>query len=353
MRRFAHRLAFAAILGFGLTCAPMALAGDEALADSLFQEGQAALKRAQTSGAMADYKAACDAFTASHKVDPAPGTLINVGQCSEKQNKIGSAWSAFNGAAELALNSKPPQPERAAAARAEADRLLPRVQKIQLVIKGKYDDLDVKRDGEPVPKEGLAFPIIIDVGKHTLEVSAKGKKPATKEFEIKDLKAGGKPVESIEIPALVDADKPAGPGGPDYTPPVVVGDGSGQRTVGIVVGGAGILAFLIAGGVFILANSEANKRDEFKSKFEAEGCQNKPAPLTGTCKSNSEGQKSHNDAAQNDQLIAIITGAGGVVLLGVGAVLFFTAPKNKGANKPYLLPSASPGYAGAVAGFSF
>jgi len=352
MRRFAHRLAFAAILGFGLTYAPLAVAGDEALADSLFQEGQAAMRRGQTSGLLADYKAACDAFTASHKVDPAPGTLINIGQCSEKQNKIGSAWSAFNGAAELALNSKPPQPERASAARAEADRLLPRVQKIQLVIKRKYDEIEVKRDGDPLPREGLAFPIIIDVGKHTIEVTAKGKKPATKEFEIKDFKAGGKAVESIELPPLLDADKPAG-GGPDYPPPVVAGDGSGQRTVGIVVGAAGILALLASGGVFILANSEANKRDDFKRKFEAENCLQKPVPLTGTCKANQEGQKSHNDAAQNDQLIAIITGAGGIVLLGVGAVLFFTAPKNKTTGKPYVVPAASPGYAGAAFGFSF
>jgi hypothetical protein len=64
-------------------------------------------------------------------------------------------------------------------------------------------------------------------------------------------------------------------------------------------------------------------------------------------------RKSRADAAENNQLIAIITGAGGVVLLGVGVALFLTAPSGKSSGKPRVLPAVGPGYAGASFGFSF
>jgi hypothetical protein len=57
--------------------------------------------------------------------------------------------------------------------------------------------------------------------------------------------------------------------------------------------------------------------------------------------------KSHADAAKNNQLISIILAGGAVVLVGVGALLYFTAPKAKEKSaRPNVLPLVGPSFAG-------
>jgi hypothetical protein len=316
-----------------LASATPAWAGDEALADSLFQEGQAAMKRE-------DFKAACDAFSGSHKADPAPGTLINIGICSEKQHKYASAWSAYNGARELATQKG--QTERANAAKAEAERLLPSVQKVQIAITGTYDGLVVKRDGEVVPNEALAFPIAIDAGKHHLDVSANGKKPTAIDFEIVE---GGKPVETVAVPALENL--------PAETVPPPVQDtqpppGSNKKNLGLIVAGAGLAVGLASIPFFVVGGKENDKANDFAPN--AAGSCTKSADA-GQC---SSGYDSHHSAASADTVVGAVFLGAGVLALGAGAYLYFTAPK-EGAKTgaPRIVPAVSPKFAGAAFDFAF
>jgi len=298
--------------------APSLARADEAGAEALFQEGLAAMKRT-------DYTAACDAFSQSNRADPSPGTQINLALCFEKQKKWASAWTWYRSAVGLAQQRG--QKERETLAEDSANRLKPQLHYIVVVVKEAPSDMIVKRDNSEVPVmvAGKEVPLPIDPGDHLIEVSARGKKTQTQKIHCND----DNKTDRVEFPKLENApveDRGAGGAasgtGSDYRPPVVVNDGSTQRTIGIVVGGSGILAGLAGVGLFILAKNEESERDDLRKQALGKTGDEKIAL--------DRSASSHDKAASNNQLIAIILGAGAVVLVGVGAVLYFTAPKAGG-----------------------
>lgn len=341
------RLAAGAALAFAcVTIAPsVALAGDEAAAETFFQEGLAAMKRN-------DYPVACEAFAQSNKADPSPGTQINLAVCFEKQKKWASAWTWYRSAVGLAQQRG--QAEREKLAEDAAARLKPQIHYIVVSVKEPLTDLVVKRDGVEVTiaLAGKEVPLPIDPGEHTIEVSARGKKPWSKVIQVADSAS----TDRIEVPKLEDApiEDKSGPatGGAhtEYRPPVIVtNDGSGQRTVGIVVAGTGVLAGLAAAGVFVLAKGEESDRDKFRTQA------SDPSTTPDQAIQLNKSADSHGKAAENNQLISLILAGSGVVLVGVGAVLYFTAPKSseKPVAKTRLLPVAGPGFAGLGLGGTF
>ncbi len=347
------RFAAGAALAFAcVTIAPgVAFAGDEAAAETFFQEGLAAMKRN-------DYPVACEAFAQSNKADPSPGTQINLAVCFEKQKKWASAWTWYRSAVGLAQQRG--QAEREKLADESAARLKAQLHYIVVSVKEPLTDLVVKRDGVEVTiaLAGKEVPLPIDPGEHTIEVSERGKKPWSKVLNVADNAS----TDRIEVPKLEDApvDEAASPTGgihTEYRPPVIVSnDGSSQRTVGIVVAGAGILAGLAAGGVFVAAKSSESSRDE-----QRQAANNLLDPVTkqptnvDAYNEFDRSARSHARAADSNQLISIVLAGGAVVLVGVGAVLYFTAPKatEKPVAKPKLLPLVAPGFAGLGLGGTF
>src|SRR5215207_9045421 len=67
---------------------------DPAVADRMFREGQQAAARG-------DYATACGKFEDSQRLDPAPGTLLNLADCYEHASRLALAlrtWQAALGA---------------------------------------------------------------------------------------------------------------------------------------------------------------------------------------------------------------------------------------------------------------
>jgi hypothetical protein len=292
---------------------PVALA-DENAAETLFQEGLAAMTRK-------DFNVACEAFTKSNKADPSPGTQINLAICYEKQKKWASAWTWYRSAAGLAQQRQ--QGAREQSANEAANRIKPSLHYVIVNVKDAPADMVVKRDGSEVVTQlaGAAVPLPIDPGDHLFEVSATGKKTATKTLTCAD----NTNTDTVEIAlenAPVEATPPTGPNGPTSYPVTVQGnDGSSQRTVGFIVGGAGILAGIAGVGVYILASNEASQRDaQRKIAADTSKTGNERAAATSSV-------NSHNSAANNDQLIAIILGISAGVMIAGGVVLYLTAPK--------------------------
>ncbi|HVJ92794.1 MAG TPA: hypothetical protein VM580_23500 [Labilithrix sp.] len=330
----------AAIVFSCLIGAPAVAYADESAAETLFQEGLAAMKKN-------DYAVACEAFAQSNKADPSPGTQINLALCYEKQKKWASAWTWYRSAVGLAQQRG--QAEREKLADEAAARIRPNIHYIVVSVKEPLTDLSVKRDGIEVTIAiaGKEVPLPVDPGEHTIDVSARGKKPWSKTIHIAETAA----TERIDVPKLEDApveDKVAAGPGTEYRPPIIVtNDGSTQRTVGIVVAGAGILAGLAGAGVFVLAHNEADERDQKRAEAAKQTDVNEQARLN-------KGADSNNEAAQNNQLIAMILGGGAVVLVGVGAVLYFTAPKHtEKSAKASVLPLVGPSFAGLGLGGTF
>lgn len=334
----------AVALGFGAAPSVAFAQSNAALAEQLFSEGLAASKAER-------WSAACEAFAGSNQAEPSAGTEINLGICSEKQKKYATALAWYDAAYRRSTEAGKERPDKAKDAKAGYDRVLPLVHKLKVTTAKPIEGATISRNGERLPAAVVVNnETKLDPGKYTFELSAKGKKPVTKEVSIPETPG----TTTLDFPAMEDApvDKATPTGGADTAPgtgggPIAVNDGSGQRTVGIIVGSVGILALLTAGGLQILANNEDSKATDFRNKA---ADPNTPADQRDDFE---QAANTRKDAAKNNQLIAIITGAGGVVLLGVGAVLFLTAPSGKSSGKPRVLPAVGPGYAGASFGFSF
>lgn len=338
MNALRNACAAAVFMGLALT-APVAWA-DENGAETLFQEGLAAMKRS-------DFNVACEAFTKSNRSDPSPGTQINLAICFEKQKKWASAWTWYRSAAGLAQQRN--QEAREKSANESATRIKPQLHYVVVVVKDAPTDTVVKRDGAEVTVSlgGKPVPLPIDPGDHQIDVTATGKKAWTKAITVADTPA----TDQIDV-TLENAPVEAATASPLSTPAATMGMvapvsevGNGQRTVGIIVGGAGVLTGLAAVGVYILAANEAGARDDKQKEL------NRAPGDVNLMKS----VNSHNDAAGNDQLISIVLASGAAVMLGVGAVLYFTAPK---AQKHVMmritpLPLLGPSLAGMGLGGTF
>jgi len=343
------------------SAAGSARAGDTSTAEHLFEEGLGAMKKQ-------DYKAACDAFAGSNEADPSPGTQINLALCNERQGKLASAWGWYRTAAGLAEQRG--QKERADLARAEAAKLEPKLHKLVIAIKPPLPEgLTVTRDGATVPSAVIGKEVPVDPGEHTIEVSAKGKQP----FRQKVVVPAGPGVDRLEVPALADAkdDKPATTVAPaplvTEPPPAGGGrDGSTQRTIGFIAGGAGLAAGVVAGILGVLTIAEENEREDQQQNAQRAEVERANAVAAG--RPNQAAQRaierdeyqrsadSHRDAAKGNQTGAIIAGVGGGLLLAGGIVLVLTAPSGSRSgrlDKPTILPLVGGGTYGLGLGGSF
>src|SRR6185369_2523943 len=87
-------------------------------AEVLFNEG----KKLQKEGKIPE---ACRKFEASYRLDPAGGTVLNLGLCHDKEGKLASAWGELKEA--LAAAKKANRKDREKIARERIDAIEPRL----------------------------------------------------------------------------------------------------------------------------------------------------------------------------------------------------------------------------------
>ncbi len=304
-----------------LSVTSLAAAGDTLTAEALFKKGLEAMKHNQ-------FKEACDAFEGSDESDPSPGTEINVALCNEKQGKIATAWGWYRTAAGLADQRN--QKDRAELARNEAVKLEPKLHKLTITVKGPAPEgLTVTRNGTSVPNAILGSDVPIDPGDYAIEVNAKNKKAWKGSVHI----AAGPGADRLDVPPLEDAPVAVTPVGSapargDNHPPQTGNDGSTQRTVGLIVGGVGILALISAGGLEIFNLAVVNP-DYKKTDAESEACMKANPMNPSQCAELARSATTKNDARQGNQTAAIVIAASGGALVITGIVLLATAPSGR------------------------
>jgi len=172
------------VLAVVLLSAPAA-AGDRTLADKLFEKGRALQ-------AQKDWAGAVEAFEASLREEPAPGTLYNLGICHQELGKLASAYTEFND-----VVAKDSNKARVADAKMRAKALEPRLTKFKLTIKEPVRGLVVERDGSDITGlEGQVVPV--DPKEYTISATAPGYKLYSTRIA---LDKEGETI-AIEIPAL-------------------------------------------------------------------------------------------------------------------------------------------------------
>ena len=265
---------------------------------------------------------ACPKLARSQELAPSGGTLLNLGDCYEKNGQTASAWVSFRDAAARAATAGQKQAQAAALVRADA--LATRLVHLKLTLApdARRPGLEIKRDGESVSNAELGIDVPVDPGVHKLEASAPGYLPWTKEVTI----AQASPVESVVIPALTE--RPAAPAG---APAIAVDTKAGntQRTIGLIVAGGGLLAAGI-GGIFGLRAFSTNDDalTHCRNAADATRCDSTGLSLT-------------DEARTQATISTVLVTIGGAALAG-GLVLFAIAPRaHTTAGKVRALPYAS------------
>jgi hypothetical protein len=143
---------------------------DKALALQLFDEGRALM----TSGKLDD---ACRKLEESRRLDPLPGTLLNVAVCHEQQGRTATAVAEFREA--KALAERDHRDDRVALVDQHLKALDGKVSSLVIVVPPEADrpDLTVTRDATPVGRAAWGTRLPVDPGPHAIEASAANKKP--------------------------------------------------------------------------------------------------------------------------------------------------------------------------------
>lgn len=216
----------------------LAAGEDPVTADALFRE-------AKTRMAEGDVARACTLFAESQRLDPAAGTLLNLADCEEKNGRFATAHQLFVRASE----TLPPSDERIGYATERAKALEPRLSSVVLrLAPNAPSNLRVVKDGTTWSAASFGVPVPLDPGEYVLDVQADGRAPHRMPIS---LAPGEK--KSVDVvwgeplaPAWPTVSPEAGKDGGEVPAPPKTS--SGRSTIGYVVGGVGVGAF-VAGAV--------------------------------------------------------------------------------------------------------
>lgn len=322
-----RRTVFALTLAASTLLSAVAVAGDAALAEQLFEDGLALRDQGEV-------EQACAKFDASMDAEPSGGAALNVGRCAEEKGKTATAWAAYKRAVVLFRATN--EGERRTFAEEQVARLEPTLS--MLTIRAPdVDGLEVTRNGQPVPTAALGTAVVVDPGEQVIEARADGYEPA----EVRVTVGPNGATEAIDIPALTPLSEgpTAGPE-PDKSgiDPLVLSGG--------VLLGVGATASIVGGviGGFVLGDANEARRVCGEDQ---------------TCDPSDDDQQAAKELAESAKgraLAADILVIGGAVV-GVGGAALLIVGLLSEDDEPTagwrLTPTVGPGSAGLVVGGSF
>jgi hypothetical protein len=325
------------ILTFGLALAAGAASASpayaETRADELFQEGRKAMKANDWPNALAN-------LSQSYKLEPAPGTLLNVAECEMHVGKLALALEHFK-QVEIAL---PQQDKRRNVAVERALSLAPRVPRLVVKLAPTAPAGTEVYRGDARVEPGAT--LLVDPGPVALRVTAPGRRERTltvtaKENETTSVTAEPEAADGAPVQPATPAVSPppstvAPPPASDSGARTGSAPGSGKRTAGFVVGGIGVASLGVGVVTGIMALGKASTVKDHCDPNLACDPQGVDAGSSGKTLS----------------LVSTITVAAGLVGIGVGTFLVLTS-KGKSVPTTAIAPVISPDFAGAALWRSF
>jgi hypothetical protein len=162
VRRF-----FGGILLAGVLCAPLgarAQGRDPAGAEVLYRAGRDAAKKG-------DWVTACAKLAESQRLDPAPGTLLNLADCEEHRGQLATAWQHFL----QAQGMMPKNDARVAFTQKRANALEKRVPRLVVrLAQGAPPATRVVRDDQELLAASLGMALPVDPGDHVIVTTLDG-----------------------------------------------------------------------------------------------------------------------------------------------------------------------------------
>ena len=337
-------------LGLAAPAARADTPADRADAEALASAAAALVERG-------DYAHACAKYEASARLDPSARRFMKLADCQERAGMPARAWMSFGDAQDWAQSRG--DKVLAASAQDSAKRLDAKLGRIEIVVPpdNEIEGLQIRRDGALVADAVRGVPVPVDPGAHVISATAPGRRAWSTTIGL----SPGTTTVSVIMPFLDEAGEPAltfDPSPPSSAParaddrdapvlrdrgpltPARSADsdvdpnrGSTQRTVAWVLGGTGI-AGIAAGTVFALQASSTR------------------SSLADICSSAvcTRDASEHIDTMRAQATASNIFFWGGMASLAGAAIVYFTAPSPKPAERStaslQVVPSIAPGAAG-------
>jgi hypothetical protein len=281
-------------LSVALLAAPAAAqSGDRAAADALFQAARLDFDRG-------DFASACAKFEESNRLDPAPGTLLNLALCLEKAGLVASAWERYRQVSEVLRD------DRLGFASARTKAVEQRLPRLVVVLRDDAPaEARVFRNGVELRQPSLGMPLPVDPGMHVIVVKAPGRRDAQfqvqmKEGQTREVLAAVGPVAPLP---QRDAAVAASAQSPTTRLQAAIGSSSWPWILG-GIGVVGMTTSLVTGG---LAMS--------KQQVVQDHCVDKRCDQEGLDAAS---------AGSTFATVSTVTGVAGAVALGAGAYLLLS-----------------------------
>ena len=308
---------------------------DRAAAESLFRDG----RRLMDEGKVAE---GCRKLEESQRLDPAPGTLLNLAVCHEREGKIATAWAELQTA--LAQAKKDGRADREELARARIAEIEPILPRLTLIVPpdARLANLVVTRNGSPLQSGAWGTAIPVDPGEVVIEAEAPGHKKWRSVVRLEPKGSAEVTVPTLE--KAPEAPKPVAtpePVAPPPPPPAPTKRELGPRsTAGLVLGGVGVASLGVGAFFGLRALSKRSDSDgECPTVDGRERCSTRGVEL--------------NESARTAARAADVTVGLGLLAVGAGAYLFLSDPVRTGKRAPAIGVAADTRSAVATLGGAF
>lgn len=280
--------------------------GDPEGAERLYRAGREAV-------AKRDWGTACEKFRASAALSASDSTSIYLADCDARDGKVADAAATLR---ELMERLGPND-----ALTVEAKKRLLGIEKRvpHLVVRlaaGAPEGTKVTRDGAELKRGALGEALPVNIGEHTIVVTA----PGRKDF-VRRVTTGESTSEQVEVEVGLPENKPPSPSS-DGTKDTSVDRtstpaGAPSRTLGYVFGGVGVVGIGVA---VVTGLSLSNK----KSAMDAAHCDATTKVCSGAGLSDGAGASDGVKAASSGgSLQPVFYGAAAVGVMGVAAGAYF------------------------------
>ena len=306
-----------------LFSAATAAAQNSGKAEALFKQGRALMDE----GKLAE---ACARFAASYAEEPVVSTLLNLGNCREKNGQYASAYDAFV-AAERMTRGKPDQATFNNTAATRAAGLEARLSYLNINVPddSRVDGLQITRNGEPVDAGSWNLDIPVDGGEYKIE----GKAPAYEAWSTTVTIAPEKDKKSVNVPRFRELPAGAQPGG------AAPADG-GERPSSFTGKRKAAVGLWIAGAAGLGAGAYL----EYSARSTYEDSEREPDDTR---------QKELYDSANQKRLFGTIAAGVGAAAIGAGVYLWVTGKPSLETAGVSWAPQLGPDLAGFAASGTF
>jgi hypothetical protein len=283
-----------------------------ARAEVLFQSGRQLMREGR-------FAEACPKLEESQRLDPAPGTQLNLADCWEREGRTASAQREFLAVAQTAESKG--EKERAAIAHNRAKQLENRLTKLVLLVPpgARLNGLQLTRNATPVPQEQWGVPQAVDPGGFVIEARAPGRRTFKSEFTLRNDAA----VHNLTIPTLVIDGATTRPPAPD----AATSRGEWLQRGGVGLAGLGVVG-LALGTVFGVRAVSLYEQSKDEGCNEHDAC---PAVALET----------RSSAVRTGNVSTVSFAVGGILLAG-GAGLYVWGTRERSSERARLSARVTP-----------